>query len=348
MREIRAILWGIGSMGAGIGRDLLQNKQGVSIVGAIDTDPNKIRKDLGTVLGTGEKIGVTVSDDPDSVLKQQADIVFLSTSSFTREVFPCLEKIIASKKNVITTAEEMADPSASEQELAVTIDLLAREHGVTVLGTGVNPGFVLDSLIITLSGACQTVERIKASRVNDLSPFGPTVMKTQGVGATPEEFYKGVQDGNIVGHIGFKESLSLIARALGWELDRVEESKEPIISKVLRTTEHVRIEAGNVAGCKHIARGFMGAREVITLEHPQQVHPHLENVETGDYITIEGTPTISWRDENEIPGGIGTIAVAVNMLPHVINATPGLKTMLDLPMVSAHTGDLRKKIYKLD
>lgn len=348
MRDIKAILWGIGSMGAGIGRDLLQNKQGVSIVGAIDADPNKIGKDLGEVLGLGKNLGVIVSDAPDVVLQQQADIVFLSTSSFLQEVYPALAKVISSKKNVITTAEEMAEPFVNDVDLANQLHALALENGVSVLGTGVNPGFVLDSLIITLSGVCQVVESIKASRINDLSPFGPTVMKTQGVGATPEEFAKGVEEGSIVGHIGFKESLSLVAKALGWELDRIEETREPIITSIPRETEHVRVAAGNVAGCRHIAKGFIGSKEVITLEHPQQIHPHMENVKTGDYITIEGTPRISWSDESEIPGGIGTIAMAVNMLPHLINATPGLKTMLDLPMVSAHMGDMRKKINTLD
>ncbi len=335
-------------MGSGIGRDLLLNKKGVSIVGAIDADPAKIGKDLGEIMGTGSKTGITISDDPDAVLSQPADLVFLSTSSFTREVYPCLKKIIASGKNVITTAEEMAEPTVNCPDLANKLDILAKERGVTVLGTGVNPGFVLDTLIITLSGVCQTVDRIKAARINDLSPFGPTVMKTQGVGATKEEFLEGVETGLIVGHIGFRESISLIAGAIGWELDRIEETREPILSSVERETPHVRVKPGEVAGCRHIARGFMGNREVITLEHPQQIHPHLENVKTGDYITIEGTPTITWSDESEIPGGIGTIAVAVNMMPRVINASPGLKTMLDLPVVSAHMGDIRKKITKLD
>lgn len=347
MREIRCILWGVGSMGAGIGRDLVQNKRGVAVVGAIDTDPAKIGKDLGDVLQTGSKLGVLVSGDPDAALAQEADVVFLSTASFTQDVFPSLKKIIVSGKNVITTAEEMAEPAISNQDLAKEIDELALKHGVTVLGTGVNPGFVLDTLIITLSGVCQKIERIKAARINDLSPFGPTVMKTQGVGASVAEFAKGVEDGSIVGHIGFRESLSLIAKAVGWQLDTIEESREAIVSTVARETPHAKVAPGNVAGCRHIARGFMGGKEVITLEHPQQIHPHLEDVKTGDYITIEGTPTISWSDESEIPGGIGTMAVAVNVLPHVINAGPGLKTMLDLPMLSAQMGDLRDKVHTL-
>ena len=90
----------------------------------------------------------------------------------------------------------------------------------------------------------------------------------------------------------------------------------------------------------------MNGAEVIVLEHPQQIHPHLEGVKTGDYITVEGTPTVKFSDEQEIPGGIGTMATAVNMIPQVINARPGLVTMPDLPVISALMGDVREKICR--
>ncbi len=346
MEKVKVILWGLGAMGGGMGKDILVNKKGLEIVGAIGQNPAKFGKDLGEVLGIGKNIGVTVSSNPDEVLKTPADIVILSTTSFTKEVFPQLKKIIEAKKNVVTIAEQMAAPAAAEPELAKEIDKLAKAHGVTVLGTGVNPGFVLDTLIVTLSGGCQVVNRIWAARINDLSPFGPTVMKTQGVGATVEQFKNGVADGSIVGHIGFQESIYMIAKAIGWKLDKIEETREPIITEVARETPHVKVAAGDVAGCRHIARGYMNGKEVITLEHPQQIHPHMGKVKTGDYIKIEGTPSLSWSDESEIPGGIGTMATAVNMIPQVINAEPGLVGMLDLPVISALMGDVREKIER--
>lgn len=346
MANVRVILWGLGAMGSGMARDIVQNKKGIEIVGAIGTNPSKIGKDLGDVLEVGRKLNVTVSGDADEVLKTPADIVVHSTDSFVKNVFPQLKKIVQNKKNVVTIAEQMAAPQATEPELAAELDKLAKENGVTILGTGVNPGFVLDTLIVTLTGACQVVNKVWAARVNDLSPFGPTVMKTQGVGTTVEEFKKGVAEGNIVGHIGFQESILMIANSLGWKLDRIEESREPIVTEVPRETAHVKVKAGDVAGCRHIARGFVGGQELITLEHPQQIHPHLGDVKTGDYITIEGTPGMKWSDDSEIPGGIGTMAAAVNMIPQVINAGPGLKNMLDLPVISALMGDVSEKIKR--
>ena len=99
-----------------------------------------------------------------------------------------------------------------------------------------------------------------------------------------------------------------------------------------------------VAGCRHVARGFANGKELILLEHPQQIHPHLEDIKTGDYITIQGTPTIKFSDEQEIPGGIGTMAAAVNMIPQVVSATPGLKTMADLPMIHGWVGDMSRGV----
>ncbi len=346
MENVKIILWGLGAMGGGMGRDIVLNKKGIEIVGAIGSNPAKIGKDLGEVLEVGRKLNVTVSGDAAEVLKTPADIVVHSTDSFVKNVFPQLKQIVEAKKNVVTIAEQMAAPAAAEPELAAELDKLAKANGVTILGTGVNPGFVLDTLIVTLSGGCQVVNKIWAARINDLSPFGPTVMKTQGVGSTVEEFKKGVADGSIVGHIGFQESILMIAKSLGWKLDKIEETREPIVTEVARETPHVKVKAGDVAGCRHIARGYMGGQEIITLEHPQQIHPQMGNVKTGDYIKIEGTPGMSWSDETEIPGGIGTMAAAVNMIPQVINSAPGLKNMLDLPVISALMGDVREKINR--
>ncbi|HWR42739.1 2,4-diaminopentanoate dehydrogenase [Sporomusa sp.] len=347
MENIKVVLWGLGAMGSGMAKDILLNKQGIEIVGAIGQNPAKIGKDLGEVLELGRKLGVTVSDNPEQVLKNvKADIVLHATQSFTKDVLFEISLIVKSGKNVITIAEEMSAPQVETPDLAALLDKLAKENSVTILGTGVNPGFVLDTLILTMTGACQVVNKIRAARVNDLSPFGPTVMKTQGVGTTVEEFHAGVKAGTIVGHIGFKQSMYLIAKGLGWELDDIVETREPIVTNVYRETPHVKVQPGMVAGCRHIARGYKNGEEIITLEHPQQIHPELEGVKTGDYIVVEGTPTIKFSDEQEIPGGIGTMATAVNMIPQVINAQAGLGTMPELPVITALMGDVRRKIKR--
>ena len=339
MKAIRVLQWGLGAMGSGMARLMLE-KSGLQIVAAVDARPDYIGKDLGEVLGVGKTLGVTVTDKPETVLDKDAvDIVVIATTSWVKEQMGDLTKIIEAGINCVSIAEEMADPWAQSKELADELHALALKHGVSVLGTGVNPGFVLDLLVVVLTGGNHTVERIEASRVNDLSPYGPTVMRTQGVGTTPEAFRAGVADGSIVGHVGFPESIHMISDALGLGVDRIEQSREPIISNVRRETPHVVVEPGMVAGCSHIGIGYSGDKEVIKLVHPQQIHPHLENQDTGDYINIYGKPEIHMAVKPEIAGGIATMGITVNMIPHVVAATPGLKRMIDLPVPAALMGE---------
>ena len=347
MEDIRIVLWGLGAMGSGMGR-VLHSKEGVTLVGAADADPQKIGRDLGEVLGLTESLSIDVCEDGDALLtKVSGDVCLICTSSFVADVAPQIITALQAGFNVITIAEEMAYPAARDAQLTVEINRAAREAGKTVLGTGINPGFVLDTLIIALSGACIEVDHIVARRVNDLSPFGPTVMRTQGVGVTPEVFAAGLADGSIVGHVGFPESMGLIARAFGWELDRVEETREPIIASEERMGQHIQVQPGQVAGCNHTAVGYIGNRAVIHLEHPQQIQPLAAGVDTGDFIEIHGTPDIRMAIQPEIPGGLGTIALACNMVPAVLAAPAGLVTMAELPIPRALLGDVREIAARL-
>ncbi len=339
MNPIRVLQWGLGAMGSGMAKLMLE-KNGLKIVAAVDSRPDYVGKDLGEVLKVGKTLGVKVTNKPEDVLKKEnVDIVVIATTSWLKEQIPDLRKIVSAGINCISIAEEMADAYAQNPELARELDDLAKKHEVTVLGTGVNPGFVLDLIVVALSGGNHTVERIEASRVNDLSPYGPTVMQTQGVGTTPEAFKAGIADGSIVGHVGFPESIHMISDALGLGVDRIMQSREPIISKVFRETPHVKVQPGMVAGCSHIGIGYRGDKEVIKLVHPQQILPELENENTGDYINIYGKPEIHMSIKPEIAGGIATEGLAVNMIPHVVAATPGLKRMIDMPVPAALMGE---------
>lgn len=345
MEKIRVIQWGIGNMGGGMVKMLL-DKKGVEVVGAI-TRRSGAGMDLGDYLEVGKKLGVTIETDAEKVIREtKADVVLLCIDSFVKGVEKQIKMICEHKMNVITIAEEMAYPYWAEPELSKEIDEAAKKNGVTVLGTGVNPGFVLDTLIITLSAACRSVKKVRAARINDLSPFGKTVMVEQGVGLSPEDFKRKVADGSVYGHVGFEESIPMIADSLGIEIDEVKQTKEPIISKVHRETKDVVVEPGMVAGCKHCGYGLKNGEVVISLEHPQQIHPELENVETGDYIWIEGDPDLNLCIKPETPGGIGTIATAVNMIPQVLSAEPGLTTMDKLPVAHAMMDDFRNHITK--
>ncbi|MCC5911521.1 MAG: NADP-binding protein [Clostridiaceae bacterium] len=348
MENIKVIIWGFGAMGSGMAEMLLK-KKGVEIVGICDRNAARAGKDMYEVLGMerGDRKPVIISNKIEEVVAQEGiDVALLATDSFTKGAFDKIKFIAEHKINIISTAEEMAYPQAQEPELAEEMDKIAKENGISILGTGINPGFVLDLLILALTGTCEEVDYIKAARINDLSPFGKAVMVEQGVGLTVEEFEEGVKNGKVAGHVGFPESIRMVADGIGWNIDKIEETREPITTKFERESKYAKVEAGNVAGCRQCGFGYVDGEMKIDMEHPQQILPETEGVDTGDYIWIKGTPDINMQIKPEIPGGIGTIAMCVNMIPHVINALPGLKTMLDLPVPRAIMGDMRNLIQR--
>ena len=342
MRDpIRVLVLGTGQMGSGIARLVLE-KAGLELVGAYGRRVHRVGMDLGQAIGLDTMLGIPISVDLERLITEtHPEIAIQATCSTTADAMTEISTLLRHGVNVISIAEEMAYAKHSSPPIAEELHWQAVKQGVSVLGTGVNPGFVLDLLVITLTGVCADIQSITARRVNDLSPFGLSVLKTQGVGLSLQDFETGLQNGTVVGHIGFAESMHMIAKAVGWEIDDIQETREPIVSTVPRKTPSITIEPGQVAGCKHTAVAYIAGEPVITLIHPQQVLPHLEGVETGDMIEIKGTPDIKLAGSPEIPGGQATIALAVNMIPRVLNAAPGLYNMADLPVPAAMLADAR-------
>lgn len=332
-------------MGSGIAR-LVLDKQGLELVGAYARRPGRAAIDLGRAIGLERELGIPISNDLAGIIERaRPEIAIQATCSKIADAREELEILVQHGVHVISIAEQLAYPASSSPAFAAALQRMAVAQGVAIVGTGINPGFVLDLLVITLSGVCADIQAITATRINDLSPYGPSVLASQGVGLSPAAFNRGLKQGAVAGHYGFAESIHLIAGALGWEIERIEETLEPIVARVRRATPFVCVEPGQVAGCRHTALAYREDRPVITLIHPQQVHPELEGVETGDLIEITGTPDIRLAGSPEIPGGQGTIALAVNMIPRVLNAAPGLHTMLDLPVPAALLGDVRLQVH---
>jgi len=344
MENIKVLIWGFGAMGKGMG-DMLVHKKGVEIVGVCDMNPAIVGKDIYALLGVEKNHKVTITNDIDQLLKStNADICLIATDSFVKATYEKIVKVLEHKINVISTAEEMAYPMAQEPELSKKMDEIAKLNKVTVLGTGINPGFIMDLLVVALSGTMKHVDFIEAKRVNSLSPFGPAVMHEQGVGISLETYEKRTADGTLAGHVGFHESVGMIANALGVKLDGFKQQMKPIITTIDRKSPYGEAKKGCLAGINMTGQGYINDQVFINMIHPQQIEPELEGTHTGDYITLKGVPNINMSINPEIDGGIGTIAMCVNMIPHVINARPGLKTMIDLPVPRAILGDMRDLI----
>ena len=344
MQNVKVIIWGLGAMGSGMAKMLLK-KKGVDIVGAIDMG-NKLGKSMYELIGEerGERQEVIVGS-PEEVIKEKcADVCLCVTDSFTKNAFSKFKIVLENKINVISSAEQMAFPYAQEPELAKQIDELAKANGVSILGTGINPGLIMDLLVIVMTGCCESVDNVISRRINSLSPFGPTVMEEQGIGLEVEEFKKQVEDGTMAGHVGFEESINMIAEAVGWKVENTTTSMDPIVTDVDRIAPYGSAKAGQVAGVAMKGYGYIDGEVKIEMDHPQQIEPEQVGVNTGDYVIINGTPNINMVNSPEVPGGIGTIAMIVNMIPQIINAKPGVQTMITLPVPRAIMGDMRDRI----
>jgi 4-hydroxy-tetrahydrodipicolinate reductase len=317
----------LGPIGLGIAR-LAQARPGIAIAGAIDVDPQKVGRDLGELLG-GASSGVVVAADPAAILRDvRPEVVLHATSSSLARVAPQLLEIAETGANVVSTCEELAFPWTAQPQLAAELDAAARRAGVTLLGTGVNPGYAMDALPLMLTAPCAAVRAVRVLRVVDAAQRRGPLQRKVGAGLTPEQFEAHVREGT-VRHVGLPESLHMLATALGWHLDHSEQTIAAVLAEQPITTDYVRVEPGQVAGVRQIARGFMGGREVLTLE----LRMYVGAPDPQDTVEIDGDPPVRMRIDGGLHGDIATAAIVVNAIPSVIRAAPGLASMGEVPMV---------------
>ncbi|MEM2419958.1 MAG: dihydrodipicolinate reductase [Candidatus Bathyarchaeia archaeon] len=338
MEEVKVVSYGVGAVGSLIAKTLLE-KSGVKVVGAIDVAKDKVGRDLGEVLGLN-KLGITISSDTNTVLsKTKPDIVVHATSSYLKDTYSQIASIVKHGVDVISTCEELSYPYYSEPKLAKELDELAKKHGATVVGTGINPGFLMDTLVITLTAVCQKIDKIEAVRVMNAATRRLPFQKKIGAGLTVEEFRQKIEGGEITGHVGLEQSIAMIADALAWKLDGIKaEPVEPVIAKQPVKSNFITVETGKVAGLRQRAKGMVKGREVIVLDFQAYIGAE----EEYDAITITGVPTVRQKIQPCIHGDIGTVAMVINAIPKVLNAPAGLLTMKDLPVPSAALEDIRK------
>ena len=326
-KKIRAVQYGVGPIGASIAR-LMREKQAIEICGAIDTDPAKAGKDLGEVVGAADAPwGVTVSADAKEVLEQAADVVIHSTSSSLPKVMDQLLACLEAESCVVSTCEELAYPYRTYPELAAKLDAAAKDWGVALVGTGVNPGFVMDKLVVTLAAVSQRIEHAKALRIVDASKRRLPLQRKIGAGMTVEEFRAQVAAG-VIKHVGLPESVAMIADSLNLPVQEITETIEPVVARERVQTEFLTVEAGQAAGVHQIARGTAGGKELVYLE--LQMYVGAQN--PADTIELQGHPNISLVIPGGSHGDIATASVVVNSIPVILDAPAGLRTSRDLPI----------------
>lgn len=327
MRKIKVLQFGLGNMGSMMAKIMLEKKD-LDLVGAVVRNPAEKNKDISQLLKLKQKTGIKAYTDLKQAIKTtKPDIMLHAAVSYVPKVWEQIKPAVEAGVGVITIAEEMGYPLKKYPNICKEMDATAKKHNCSILGSGINPGFAMDLLPLLITGICRRVDSIKVTRIIDFSPFGPSIQKNIGIGMDHKEFKKGIVSGKLPLHIGLPESTWMLATALHWKLDKVFEKKEPLIAnKDINVSNYKLVKKGQVSGFNHRCFGVEKGKTKIILEELGRVDP---KIEYKNIISIKGDPNITeWMN---VPSGhVTTTSHAVNLIPVVYNARPGLLTMLDL------------------
>ena len=322
-------MYGLGPIGAAVARQIVSRK-GFQIVGAVDIDRAKIGLDLGDVIGLDKRLKVRITNDVAGAIKSgKPDVAVLCTSSSLKQIMPQIEGVLKKKVAIVSTTEELSYPVGKNRALAKKIDALAKKAKVAVVGTGVNPGFAMDALPITLTGICERVDSIRVDRIQDARSRRLPFQQKIGSGLNTEQFAQKVKDGS-VRHVGLAESVTMIADAMGWKLDKVTDEIHPKIADKAVESELIAVDPGYVCGIIQDGIGYSKGKPVITLH----MEAYLGAPESYDAVTVEGSPRITQKISGGLHGDIATASITVNSIPKILRVTPGLRTMADMPIPS--------------
>jgi 4-hydroxy-tetrahydrodipicolinate reductase len=319
LQPISVAQYGIGPIGAEITK-LLLTKPWVKLVAAVDTDPRKVGRDVGEVIG-GQKTGVIVTPE----LQTKTDVVCHSTGSRLREVAGQLKELMKRGAHVVSTCEELSFPL--DRDIREELQQAARAANVTLLGTGVNPGFVMDKLALTITSVCQKIDSIDIIRIQNASTRREPLQRKVGAGMTEGEFRSAVASGKIK-HMGLKESLMMVGNGLGVDFEQVTEEKiEPIVATREVVTQYLKVAPGQVAGVHQTIEGRGRIRVSLEL----RMYLGAEDL-AADRVVIRGVPDVEMEIKGGVHGDRATAAMVVNAIPRVVSARPGRLTMDDIPI----------------
>jgi 4-hydroxy-tetrahydrodipicolinate reductase len=326
---IKVIQFGLGPIGNKITSILLEKKN-IRITGAVDISDNLIGKDIGILAGlpytTGIKVVKTIKEISS---KEKADIAVLTTTSGLQTIKSQVLELVSAGYNIVSTCEELTYPWLTNPAIAKEIDDAAKLNGVTVLSTGVNPGFLMDFIPSSLTAICKNVKKIKIERIQDAQFRRIPFQQKIGAGLTPAEFKKKKNDGSLR-HVGLTESIQMVAAGLGWHLEKTEDIIEPIIAEQDFNSNGISIQKGNALGVQQFGKGFVNNEEVISLIFRAAVgQPN-----PRDRVYIDGIPEVDMTIKNGINGDIATCSITINAIPVVVKAQAGLKTMIDIPPIT--------------
>jgi len=314
--------YGLGPIGLAVAA-LVAQRPWLRSVAAVDLSPDLVGRRLGDLSGSAVP-GPVIS--PSYASTAEAVVAVHCTGSSLERVAPQIIELASAGLNVISTTEELAFPWQAHPRAAAEIDTVARGARVTVLGTGINPGYAMDYLPIALSAVAQRVDKVVVHRVQDAATRRLPLQRKVGAGLSPEAFRADAAGGRL-GHVGLAESAHALARAFGWRLTDLHETIEPITAETATPVAEGVIETGQVLGLHQTAQGRVDSKTVIdlTLDIGIAVGP------SRDKVLLMGVPDLELEVPRGLHGDTATAAIVVNGIPRVLAAPPGLAVMAELP-----------------
>jgi 4-hydroxy-tetrahydrodipicolinate reductase len=323
--KIKVAQFGLGPIGLETLK-LAATKPWAQIIGGIDIDPSRIGKDLGSLTGTKSLKGRRVYRSLDELVAHaRPDLIFHTAVSRFKDAFPQLEPMAAQGISVVSSCEELVFPRLREPTLAARLDKVCKRSGARIVGTGVNPGFVMDLLPVCITGVSRKVRSIHVQRVVNASTRRAPLQKKIGSGLPPAEFRR-LFKLRRAGHAGLKESLALIAHCLGSSIKAITETGHPIVADHNIRTQYLEVKAGQTCGLHQHAKVKLNGGISLSLD----LKMYLDAADPHDAIQIEGDPPLDVIIRGGVAGDHATVAALVNTAPRLLQAPPGLLLITDL------------------
>ncbi|MEO9802725.1 MAG: hypothetical protein ABJF04_05720 [Reichenbachiella sp.] len=326
--RIKVLQIGMGPLGVKISEFIAQ-RRGIMTTAVVDNNPDLVGRPLQDLNHKAHPELIIRESVAKAIYIAKPDVAVLTTSSTMEQIYPQIEEILKHRISVVSTCEELSYPWDCSPELASRIDELAKKQKVSVLGTGVNPGFLMDALPSFMTALNQDVESIKVKRYQNAAYRRRPFQQKIGAGLAPDEFEKRKNSGRLR-HVGLTESIQFIANSLGWELTKTTDEILPVLAEADVQHDQIQIKSGKATGVRQIGTGYIGDEQKIKLEFQAAVGEQ----SSYDEIEIVGSPNIKSRIDGGVNGDIATCAITVNAARQILNAKPGLRTMADMPMIS--------------
>lgn len=314
---------GFGPLGIQIAK-YIADKTTVKTAVGVDINPDYVGKKLSDLSRKLSK-DVTIYNSVENAiasLHTKPDVAIITTVSSLDKLIPQVEEVAKFGIPIISTCEELSYPWQLQPELSKKLDAICKENNIACLGTGINPGFLMDYLPSVLTSISKEIAHVTVERVQDATPRRVPFQKKIGAGLDLDAFRKKEAEGTLR-HVGLLESVYLLADAIGLKLDKVTESLAPVIAENDVASEAIKVKKGQARGVEQIGYGYVNGVEKIKMHFKAAIGEK----KSFDKVSIKGIPNFSSEIDAGINGDIGTCAITINCINSILKAQPGLQTM---------------------